>query len=70
MGQKEIKFEDLKIGQHAWAIYDDMVLMVAKLDPNRLDVCGPWECGISPEECKIIKLVNLPRIYRNLPFYY
>jgi hypothetical protein len=68
--KSSISFEDLKIGQHAWVIADEKLLLVAKFNNDRFDVCGAWECGISPSECKIVKLVNVPKKHKNTPLYY
>jgi hypothetical protein len=64
------KFEDLKIGQHLWVLFQDKIVMVAKFEDDGYQVCGNWECGIDARECKIIKLVNVPRKYRNKKLYY
>ena len=66
----KIKFEDLKIGQHLWVLSDGKLLMVAKFDEDRYDVCGAWECGISKDECEIIELVGVPSGYENYKMYY
>ena len=64
-----IRFEDLKIGQHLWVLSDKTLLMVAKQDNIRYEVCGPWECGINPEHCKILKLVDPPKGFENTELY-
>ena len=66
----KIKFEDLKIGQHLWALSNKKLLMVAKLDYEGYDVCGPWECGIPKDECEIIELVKFPKKHRKTKLYF
>ena len=65
-----MKFEDLKIGQHLWVLVEGKLLMVAKFDSYGFQVCGAWECGISPNECKIVKLVNVPKSHKKTELYY
>ena len=65
-----MKFEDLKIGQHLWVLQAEELLMVAKFDEDGYEVCGPWECGIDKNDCKIIKLVNPPKDYEKTKLYY
>lgn len=65
-----IEFKDMKIGQHAWAVSNGKLLMVAKLSDSRLEVCGAWECGISENDCTIIELVNPPVGHESTPLYY
>lgn len=65
-----MKFEDLKIGQHLWVLCSGELLMVAKFDNNRYEVCGPWECGIGKNDCKIVELVNIPNGYKKTKLYY
>ena len=65
-----IKFEDLKIGQHLWVLSAKTLLMVAKLDDIRYEVCGPWECGVRPELCKILKLVEPPKGFEETELYF
>jgi len=65
-----MKFKDLKIGQHLWGIYDNQLVMLAKFDDGGYEVCGAWECGIGKDKVKIIKLVEVPEGYEDVPFYY
>lgn len=65
-----VKFEDLPIGQHLWVLVDKKLLMVAKFDDKKYQVCGAWECGITPQECKIIELVAPPKGHENTKMYY
>ena len=65
-----IKFEDLKIGQHLWVLLGNELVMVAKFDEYGYEVCGAWECGISKNDCEIIKLVPFPKGYENTKLYY
>lgn len=71
MKQKEkIKFEDLKIGQHLWALLDNKLIMVAKFNNYGYEVCGDWECGIDKDDCEIIELVDIPEGFENFKMYY
>lgn len=65
-----MKFEDLKIGQHLWVICSGELLMVAKFNDKRYEVCGAWECGIGKDECEIIELVDIPKGYEKTKLYY
>lgn len=65
-----MRFEDLKIGQHLWVLVDNELLMVAKFDEQGYQVCGEWEFGISPDKCKIIELVDVPKGYEITGWYY
>ena len=68
---KQLKFEDLKIGQHLWVLaYDKRLVMVAKFDNDGYEVCGAWEAGISKMDCKIIELVDVPKGYENTRMLY
>lgn len=48
----------------------NQLLMVAKFDEYRYEVCGAWECGISKDECQIIQLVEVPKGYEKAKMYY
>lgn len=64
-------FKELKLGQHLWVLHNTgMLMMVAKFDEKGYDVCGPWECGVSEEECKIIELIDKPEKYKTTEMYY
>jgi hypothetical protein len=65
-----MKFEDLPIGQHLWVLFQDKLVMVAKFDQYQYEVCGAWECGITPEECEIVELVNVPDKFKTNQLYY
>lgn len=65
-----IKFENLEIGQHLWVKSLGELLIVAKFDTCWYEVCGPWECGISPDDCEIIQLIDKPKGYEDMSFYY
>lgn len=65
-----MKFEDLKIGQHLWVKSNNELLVVAKFDEKQYEVCGAWEAGIDPEDCEIIQLIDVPKGFENLTFYY
>lgn len=65
-----MKFEDIKIGQHLWAISRNQLIMVAKFDDEGFQVCGDWECGINYNDCQIIELVDFPKGYENVKLFY
>jgi hypothetical protein len=65
-----MNFQDLKIGQHLWVLFQNELLMVVKFDNEMYYVCGAWECGINPGDCKIIELVKPPIGYENVKMYY
>lgn len=67
---KRLRFEDLEMGQHVWVLYGDELVLVAKFNEKRFDVCGPWESGINKNECKIVGLVNRPIKQQNKSLYY
>lgn len=66
----ELQFEDLKIGQHLWALHDNKLIVAAKFDESGYQVCGPWECGIGKNECEIIELIDVPKGHENTSLYY
>ena len=65
-----MNFEDLKIGQHLWVMSNNKLLLVAKFDEHKYQVCGDWEGGIDKKECKIIELIKFPKGYENTKLYY
>jgi hypothetical protein len=66
-----VKFEDLKIGQHLWVLYDNQLVMVAKFQNDGIyEVCGEWQFGLVAAKCKIIKLVHPPKKYQKTKMYY
>lgn len=68
--KETLKFEDLKIGQHLWVLFDNQLIVAAKFDESGYQVCGPWECGIGKNECEIIELIDVPKGHKNTSLYY
>lgn len=68
--EKQIEFEKIKIGQHLWVLMDGKLLVVAKFDDYKYQVCGDWETGIRPYECEIVKFIDLPDGFEGVEMYY
>ena len=64
-----INKDDIKEGQHFWAISGDEILVIA-LFRNNFEVCGPWECGIGIDDFEIIELIEVPKGYESKKMYY
>jgi len=63
-----MKVDDLKPGQHFWAKKDNELVMLMKSDNNDCYPCGGWEGAFLNFE--IIELVEVPKLAKNLNFYY
>ena len=62
--------EEVKIGEHCWALSNDRLLIVLKSAPTFYEVCGAWECGIGADELEIIQVIPRPAAYENTKLYY
>ena len=64
-----INIDEIKEGQHFWAISNNKLLIVGYFD-NGFEVCGPWECGISYSEIELIEEINIPKGFESTRMYY
>lgn len=66
----EMKNEDVKIGQHCWAIMDNELLVVLKIKEKNYVVCGDWECEVIAHELELIEIINIPQKHEDKKLYY
>lgn len=64
-----IDVNEIKNGQHCWAIHCDQLMVVLKTD-GRFEVCGDWECGVSASDIKIIEVIEKPHTEKDTELYY
>lgn len=66
----KIENEDVRIGEHCWALACSELLVVSKFDSNSYSVCGPWECDVSHVELELISIIPRPNGHKNTKLYY
>ena len=64
-----INIDEIKEGQHFWALSNNKLLIVGYLDGG-FEVCGPWECGIPSSEIELIEEINIPKGFESTKRYY
>jgi len=68
--QKSILSEDIKIGEHCWALSLGKLLIAMKSTETRYEVCGAWECGLGSEELEILEVIPRPTGHEAASLYY
>jgi hypothetical protein len=62
--------DDLKAGDHFWALIDEQLVMMMMDKEGKHYVCGGWECEINPDDFDIIELIKFPIGYSEESLYY
>lgn len=62
--------QEVKIGDHCWALSDGDLLVVLKDEEGRYQVCGAWECGIPVDELELLEVIPRPQGFEALRLYY
>jgi len=62
--------KNIPTGTHCWAIIQDKLLIVLKVDDHYYEVCGAWEGGIHDSEFNLISVIDKPQDYKDNELYY
>ena len=62
--------EDVKPGDHCWALANGELLVVMKDDEGTYQVCGAWECGIRLDELELLEIIPRPKGREETKLYY
>lgn len=65
-----MKNEDVKIGEHCWALSNGLLLVVLKVDSDSFEVCGAWECGVNADYLEILEVIPRPLGHETDLLYY
>lgn len=61
---------ELMIGDHCWALMNNKLVMVVKMETEGYDVCGPWECGVGIDDLTLLEKVPRPEGHHTTELYY
>jgi hypothetical protein len=65
-----IKNENIKIGDHCWALSNNKLIVVLKTTDSVYALCGYWERSVTVEELNIISIIKKPAGHEKTKLFY
>ncbi len=65
-----MKHNEVKIGDHCWALLNNKLLIVLKISDSTYEVCGGWKSSVNIDKFNTISIIEKPEGYEDTELYY